>query len=280
MDQAFAGAGGEPGKLLRFLYLEITQTCNVQCKHCYTGSSPHTRNPEMVDWVRVLHDARELGCNKIQFIGGEPTVHPKLEHFLDVAHGLNFGFVEVYSNLASVSDRLLDQWTAQKVRLATSFYSTKAEVHDSITQSPGSFRRTVRNMERVLERGLRLRVGGTEMPENADERDSVFSFLTKLGVKPELISCDHTRAVGRGSSIVNGPGTTKADPEAALCGNCWRGSLAVSWNGACRPCVFAREANLGYIPQMTLAEVVHSQALEAFRQRHFMRTQLKPYLQS
>ncbi len=63
-----------------FLELEITGKCSLRCAHCYAESSPHGDHSVMTtsDWERVIDDARTAGVTTVQFIGGEPTMHPDL----------------------------------------------------------------------------------------------------------------------------------------------------------------------------------------------------------
>ena len=90
---------------LRFLWLEITGRCQLRCRHCYSESGPDKGHGSMRtgDWRRVLDEAADLGVSDVQFIGGEPTLHPNLPEL--VLHALGRGLaVEVYSNLVRVTD--------------------------------------------------------------------------------------------------------------------------------------------------------------------------------
>lgn len=255
------GGAGHAGGALRFLALEITQTCNLHCTHCYAGSSPFTRNPEIVDWFDLMEQAHALGCHTLQFIGGEPTVHPGLGAMVERAAALGFSFIEVYSNLVRVPQGMLDLFARTGVQVATSFYSRDPDIHDAITRSPGSFHRTVQGIGAVLDHGIPLRIGMTAMEGNRVEIDRAIELLVGLGVDPDQIGVDEERAVGRGGA---------AEEELdALCGHCWRGKLAVSWDGSCFPCVFARRSIVGNVTRDPLGVVVASAALAGFRQRSF-----------
>jgi MoaA/NifB/PqqE/SkfB family radical SAM enzyme len=74
---------------LSFLWLEITAKCNLLCTHCYADSGPRGDlhgNMTYSDWTRVIDEAAELGCPSVQFIGGEPTIHPRLADLVDHAN--------------------------------------------------------------------------------------------------------------------------------------------------------------------------------------------------
>lgn len=66
------------------LYLEITNTCNLTCPFC----TPHQRlNGQMSKAMfdHVIHEIAHYGDHLYFHVKGEPTLHPDLEYFLDVA---------------------------------------------------------------------------------------------------------------------------------------------------------------------------------------------------
>jgi uncharacterized radical SAM superfamily Fe-S cluster-containing enzyme len=78
------GANGHSCSLI----FEITQRCNLTCPTCYAGSSPHHSAALSVkDFTqqldRLLADGK-AGTDVVQLSGGEPTVHPDLERFIEV----------------------------------------------------------------------------------------------------------------------------------------------------------------------------------------------------
>jgi MoaA/NifB/PqqE/SkfB family radical SAM enzyme len=59
----------------------------------------------MADWMRVIDQAAALRVSLVQFIGGEPTLHPHLPALIQ--HALSRMMeVEVYTNLSHVSEGL------------------------------------------------------------------------------------------------------------------------------------------------------------------------------
>lgn len=100
---------------LRFLWLEITGKCQLSCAHCYADSGP-TGTPGTMgagDWRRVIDQARAAGVAIVQFIGGEPTLHPDLPGL--VRYALDAGIeVEVFSNLVHVSPALWEVFARRR----------------------------------------------------------------------------------------------------------------------------------------------------------------------
>jgi MoaA/NifB/PqqE/SkfB family radical SAM enzyme len=249
---------------LSFLWLEITPGCNLHCQHCYTESSPLLKDPKIVDWEKVLKDAYRAGCRQVQFIGGEPTYNTPLLRYISTARKLGYTFIEVYTNLTLVSEGLADQFRRHRVQLATSFYSSRKEVHDAVTGVRGSFEKTVSGIRCVLRKKIPLRVGVISMEDRKNELKDTLDLLTRMGVARENIRIDHTRPVGRGENLVK-----LQSLEEKLCGHCWEGKLAVSWDGTCYPCVFSREVPVGTLGVSNLRDILCSDRLEQFRKRIF-----------
>lgn len=145
---------------LSFVWLEITGKCQLSCRHCYADSGPRGTHGVMTrgDWKRAIDEAADLGVDMVQFIGGEPTLHPELPALVD--HALAAGLqVEVFSNLVHVSARLWDTFDRPGVRLACSYYSDDDAEHARITGRRGSHARTTANIAEALRRSIPLRVG-------------------------------------------------------------------------------------------------------------------------
>lgn len=58
---------------LREIHWEITNACNLRCKHCLPMSGkPRTKELSTEEALRALHDFAATGISKIYFTGGEP----------------------------------------------------------------------------------------------------------------------------------------------------------------------------------------------------------------
>ena len=246
-----------PDTPLRFLWLEITGRCNLNCVHCYADSGP-SGQPDLVGtarWLSVLAEAADLGVRQVQFIGGEPTLHPDFAKLVETARDLGLE-VEVYSNLTHISPALWDLFSARRVSIATSFYSQHKKAHDAVTQGRGSQARTLSNIRTALDRGLQVRVGIVDVYDDQDVQGTV-RMLQDIGVRH--IRVDRSRGVGRA-------GAQAGQPSAAeLCGHCASGRLAIDPLGHAYPCVFSRWLPVGNARETSLAEIRSSMALASVR---------------
>jgi len=252
---------------VQFLWLELTNLCNLQCVHCYAESSPYRAGDDLLsadDYHGILSTASELGCRQVQFIGGEPTLNRHLPDFIAHARSLDYDFVEVFSNLTRVSQPLLDCFMEHDVNVATSVYSHRPEIHDEITKKSGSHKQTMRGIDAVLAARLRLRAGVIAMPLNEDHIDETVAFLKARGVPN--VGTDHIREFGRGSD--EGDDACMGN----LCGNCAGSTLCVAPNGKVSPCIMSKAWSVGSVLETPLAEVVESDRLRSVRRRIYDQT--------
>ncbi len=251
---------------LSFLWLEITRRCNLTCEHCYLNSGPTlplTDGMRCDDWCRVLDDARAEGCRRVQFIGGEPTIHPDLPRLLEHAAHAGFSQCEVFTNASLLREDLVETFGRLGVVVHFSFYSYDPTVHDRLTGQPGSFDRTVAGTKRLLARRVRVAAGLIRVIDEVRHVKETRKFLRALGVRS--IVEDRVRGVGRGQDLVPG-----VRPRKELCGACWRGKLCVDATGDARPCVFSRDVSVGNVRESGLSAVVRGTRLRAFRRAVFM----------
>ncbi|KOG87880.1 hypothetical protein ADK38_22910 [Streptomyces varsoviensis] len=233
------------------LALEITGQCQNTCPmHCYARSGPAKGHGTMTDedWFTLLDQAAGLGVTMVQYIGGEPTRHPRLPQL--IGHAVSLGIrVEVFSNLVHIRPSMWRAFTRHGVTLATSYYSDDAAVHEKVTGGRGSYGRTKANIAEAVQRGIPLRVGIIHVLDGPDGQntDGARAELRRLGVTGE-IGVDRVRAIGNG-------GTTRLDAgaPAELCGRCGTDRAAVGPDGIVTPCVMARWMAAGDQP---LAEIL------------------------
>lgn len=240
----------------QFAWLEITGFCNLNCRHCYAVSSPQGDHGNMTDadWVRVIDQLNAMGVRDVQFIGGEPTLHPSLPAFIRHAHEYDMR-IEVFSNMTHIRPEVWEILKLPGVRLAFSYYSDNATDHDEVTEVRGSHAQTRANVEKARELGIKMRGSVIHVLEGQREANAHHELL-QLGIRD--IRTDTIRPFGRGAE--------GAPPRLEqLCGRCGRGNFAVLPDGRVTPCVFSRWMNLGNVHDMSLQEIYQGEAMQEAR---------------
>ncbi|GAA4104169.1 radical SAM/SPASM domain-containing protein [Actinomadura miaoliensis] len=228
------------------LWLDLTRKCQLSCSHCYNSSGPTGDHGTMTgeDWTRVLDQAAACGVERIQLIGGEPTLHPHAVQLVD--HALSLGLhVEIFSNLVAVSASWWRTFQQPGVSLATSYYSDQADQHNAITGRP-THARTRANIRRAVSRGIPIRVGIVDTGDG-QRVDEARRALEVIGVGS--IRVDRVRSFGRASG-------GQAPDAAALCGRCGSGKASIGPDGAVSPCVMSAWMSVGNVHDQALADIL------------------------
>lgn len=229
------------------IWAELTSKCQLECVHCYAQSGPLGSHGKMTarNWMDLIDEAKALGAAMVQFIGGEPTMHPQFNAIL--RHAVESGIgIEVYTNLVHITDEVWDLLTAPGASLAFSYYSDKAAQHNAVTMR-NSHAATRRNAAKAVSLGIPIRAGIIDV--GAGQVNGAKEDLLALGIT--TIGVDRIRAIGRGGSN---------DPS-ELCGRCGRGVAAISPDGDVWPCVFSRWIPVGNVLANSLAEIMTGPAM-------------------
>lgn len=236
----------------RRLWFELTNKCQLECVHCYADSGPGGGHGAMTapDWLDLIGQARARGTDMVQFIGGEPTMHPRFTSIMACALGAGLD-VEVYSNLVRVTDEMWDLFTTPGVSLAFSYYGGTAEAHNTVTRRP-THAATRRNAEKAAGLGIPVRAGVINVG-NDEVAQGAIDDLKSMGITK--IAVDRIRGVGRGGDGSPAPGE--------LCGRCGQDVAAVSADGDVTPCIFSRWLSVGNVRERSLAEILDSPEMAA-----------------
>lgn len=143
----------------KFAWIEITSKCNLRCIHCYNESDVHCDNiMSLSEFKHVTNCLNKIGVQKIQIIGGEPFFDKTLlKDMLDYAIG-KFDFIEIFTNGTLIPDDWFSYLAKYDIHIALSVYSYKEDMHDKVTGSTGSLKKTNRTIQQLCDYGIHYRV--------------------------------------------------------------------------------------------------------------------------
>lgn len=237
---------------MRLISIELTNKCNLECIHCYASSSPKEKHPDITldQYKEIISDAVSLGCNNIQFIGGEPTLSPHLYDLLEYSSTKNLS-IEVFTNLVSLPKKLISAFKKYDVKLATSFYSGNSENHDKVTLTAGSHKKTLSNINIIKGEDIPIRVGVIDV---LGDKKNYLSAKRQIGaISKGDIGYDGLRGIGRGKI-----GQEDEMKTSELCGRCAGERICLTHNGNFIPCPMARKFVIGNIKERGLLEIYNS----------------------
>jgi radical S-adenosyl methionine domain-containing protein 2 len=85
----------------------LYKPCNYRCRFCFATYRDIDGHLPLPDAKRLLQLLREAGCEKLNFAGGEPTLHPHIGEL--VAEAKRLGFVTTLITNGARLGRLLDE---------------------------------------------------------------------------------------------------------------------------------------------------------------------------
>ncbi len=274
-----------PQSSLDFLWLEVTDRCNLRCAHCY-GSFGYNPTPgsfalSFEEWKAIIDQAYEIGNRQIQLIGGEPVLfRNKGRNYLDLAgYAVSRGLsVEVFTNGTLVGEDDVKRAKEMGLRFAVSLYSNNPDVHDAVTGKKGSWRNTMSAIELLRKYSVPFRIGFVAMSINEKTIEDTAGFIASLGVRRS--SPDVIRPVGSGGGNGNLSPSLDLVKKYALrmspdfstdyrsfirnvfLNPCLAGKLAVTADGRVIPCIFARDIVLGDVKKNALVDIISSEATQ------------------
>jgi MoaA/NifB/PqqE/SkfB family radical SAM enzyme len=167
--------------------LEITYACNLRCGFCYTDSPRHTlqRTPELSDeeWREVVRQSLELGIVEAVVTGGEPFLRKELTLGLVEALSAAGAGVTLNTNGWFVDEEVAGRLgSLHGVTAHVSLDGARAGLHDGSRGVPGSWRRAVEGIDRLLGAGVGVCVVHVVTPDNAAGFADFLEQMWALGV--------------------------------------------------------------------------------------------------
>ena len=162
--------------------LLFTNSCNLQCAHCYSDCSLHARKELTVDqWVEFIDYLSKSGFIAAYFEGGEPLHRPG---FLQVLrHSSRSMMTWLRTNATLIDDDVAK--CLKQAGLGGAFVdfmgATKA-THEFFTGAPDSFEATCRGVQSLLKAGIDTRLLIILTRQNAHELNDLLSLARDLGV--------------------------------------------------------------------------------------------------
>ena len=166
---------------LRWLFFEITDRCNLECRHCGSSCTAEGRQLTAADIERTL---RTIQSDKpgICLTGGEPMLHPDFFAIAEriTAMGFQWGM--------TTNATLIDDEAASKLRTAgMSTVSVSLDgmekSHDDLRQRKGSWQLAVRGIRALKNAGFEPQVTTVLHKGNFDELGPLYDVLCEMGIR-------------------------------------------------------------------------------------------------
>jgi radical SAM protein with 4Fe4S-binding SPASM domain len=161
------------------LLLDITARCQCRCWFCYNDSG--TARPDELSKMEIRQIIRrfaQIGGMELRLSGGEPTLHPDLPDFINLAGQLDLKTILVSNGL--IADSLLERLKHSPV---TNYYLSiqgDPETQDAMRGS-GSYHRCLKSAKTLLEAGAAVRLSVVFHKQNRHCVEHLVKAAAKLG---------------------------------------------------------------------------------------------------
>ncbi len=174
-------AGG--ANIPRLVFWELTQGCNLTCKHC-RAEAQFERAPDELsteECFRVIDSITRNYNPVLVLTGGEPLYRPDL--FEIAAYATNQGArVCLASNGTLINDEIARRLKEVGVmRVAISLDGATPDVHDAFRGLPGSWEAALRGAEAVMRAGMEVQFNITVAQHNKRQIPDIIRLAEERG---------------------------------------------------------------------------------------------------
>lgn len=188
--------------------LDITNSCNFACIHCFRDSKTidgkrvlSDRELSTKELLAVIDDCARIGVPKLLLMGGEPLLHP--DYFYLLKHAKERGIRDVES---STNGWFINEETAPKIakysdNIQISIHGASASTHDSIVGKKGSWEHDKKAIKILKENNIKVIVSVTVLRENVKDILKMPALVKEWGA--DSIRFIALTSMGRGCLLKN-----------------------------------------------------------------------------
>lgn len=164
------------------LAFELTNNCQLKCKHCYNEAGMKRKGElDSTEIIDIMRQFRELGGTSLLLTGGEVFLKNNIEDILEYAYS-NFFRIVIMSNGYTISEKILQILARSKDKIALQIsVDGMKENHDNMRGVDGAFERTISNIKRLIYKKIPVGIGFTLTDKNERDLKAIVKFAKELG---------------------------------------------------------------------------------------------------
>lgn len=166
---------------LRFLFFELTDSCNLNCLHC--GSNCQSSNIQFLDFNLIkktldeVADAYDTSDIWIELTGGEPALFPDLPEVIRYSKKLGFQ-CGMTSNGTLITEELAKKIADAGLDTIAVSIDGFEESHEEFRNRKGCFEKALCGIDNLRKVGIQAEALTVIHKKNFDELEDLFEFLS------------------------------------------------------------------------------------------------------
>lgn len=166
-----------PAPSLRYLELQITDACNLRCRHCYLGETSNRElSPEEVN--AVLREFEAMQGLRVLITGGEPLMHGRFPEINEMLPDLFIRKV-LFSNGLLLTKDVLGTLKVEEIQISIDGLE---QAHDHV-RGPGTFSHAMEAVRNALDAGFDVSISTMVHRRNLQDFDAMERLFTGMGIK-------------------------------------------------------------------------------------------------
>jgi len=162
---------------LRYLELQITDKCNLKCRHCYLGKQKN-QNLNLEKIFDICGQFERIQGLRLIISGGEPLLHQEFWKLNDRINKYQFRSI-LLSNGTLITPQVAKRLKVQEVQISI---DGMEDSHD-LLRGRGTFKAAMRGAENILKAGIDLSIATMIHLYNLNDFDKMGNLFKDMGVK-------------------------------------------------------------------------------------------------
>lgn len=165
-----------PTPSLRYLLLNITDKCNLRCKHCYLGN-PANLEMDIDTFETTVSQFENMGGLKLMISGGEPLLHSRFRELMEILPSYELRVV-ILSNGTLIDKRAAKELSRYAHEVQVSIDGIHS--HD-LLRAKGSYAKAMKGISNLINSGMQVSIASMVHKFNISEFQEMEKLFSKLG---------------------------------------------------------------------------------------------------
>lgn len=192
-ERAYSKACGD--NCIGSVMFELTYRCSEQCIHCYNPGA--TRNSTekshrgdrieltLEEYKKIIDELYETGLYKVCLSGGDPFSKDIVWELIEYLYEKELAF-DIFTNGLNLTNKVEKLANYYPRLIGISLYSGIEQVHDYITRTPGSCKKTLSVIKQCAEFGIPMNIKCCIMLPNLNSYSTVKNIAKQYCAVPQF----------------------------------------------------------------------------------------------
>ncbi|MEW6002501.1 MAG: radical SAM protein [Nitrospirota bacterium] len=163
---------------LRYLELQITNRCNLKCKHCYANLPSPPKELSLNQIRKILKEFEEMQGLRVLISGGEPLLHRGFDEINEMLPEFSVRKV-LFTNGLLLNKNILKKLNVQEIQISIDGLE---RAHDSL-RGEGTFKSTIEAVNLSIDSGFEVSISTMVHPGNLQDFDDLQRLFRDMGIR-------------------------------------------------------------------------------------------------